>query len=274
MINEKIKPLIKGTITMVPGVKKLLNKKTGGTINARYCYSVWLRHLSKLNKIENKIPDRIAELGPGDSLGIGLAALLTGCNRYYALDVLKYWDVQRNLQIFDELINLFRSRADIPDNKEFPGVRPEIDNYDFPSGIITETQLKDSLSEDRLAIIRTEICNIESSANKYIFYQIPWYDSKIIESNSIDFIYSQAVLEHVEDLENTYASMNKWLKPSGAMSHSIDFRSHGITKSWNGHWTFSDFEWSIVKGRRLFLINRHPFSSHIDLHRKFGFNTN
>jgi hypothetical protein len=65
--------------------------------------------------------------------------------------------------------------------------------------------------------------------------------------------------------------MKQWLKPTGFMSHTIDFKSHGITKSWNGHWSFSDFEWGIVKGGKIFLINRQPFSKHIELHSKYGF---
>lgn len=271
MRNEKIKPLIKGAITLLPGVKNLLNKKTGGTINSRYCYSVWLRHLTKLNNAGSKIPETIAELGPGDSIGIGLAALLSGCSRYYALDVIKYWDVQRNLQIFEELVSLYKNRTPIPDDIEFPRVSPKIEDYNFPSEIITEKQLSYALDEERLDIIRQEICNIERTTNKFIFYHIPWYDAKVIENNSVDFIFSQAVLEHVEDLENTYSAMCRWLKPLGLMSHSIDFKSHEITKSWNGHWTFTDLEWNIVKGGRIFLINRQPFSKHIDFHEKYGF---
>jgi SAM-dependent methyltransferase len=271
MNNEKIMPLIRGAITLLPGVKKLFYKHTGGTINSRYCYSVWLRHLIKLNNVGCQIPSTIAELGPGDSLGIGLAALLSGCRSYYALDVIKYWDTQRNLQIFEELIILFKNRSPIPDNVEFSKVIPEIENYDFPFEIITNDQLNYSLSEERLDSIRKEICNMESSTNSFIFYHIPWYDSKIIGNSSVDFIYSQAVLEHVDDLENTYSSMNKWLKSSGLMSHSIDFCSHRITKSWNGHWTFSDFEWNIIRGGRIYTLNRQPFSKHIDLHERYGF---
>ena len=271
MVIEKIKPLIKGAITLIPGVKLFLGKGTGGTINSRYCYSVWLRHLSKLNAVESQIPATIAELGPGDSLGIGLAALLSGCQKYYALDVVKSWDIQRNLQIFDELVTLFKNRTPIPDNMEFKAVRPEIQDYAFPYYIITEDQLNEALSDERLSAIREELSNIGSSSNSYIFYQIPWYDSKVIEKNTVDFIYSQAVLEHVEDLENTYSAMNKWLKPGAIMSHTIDFKSHGITKTWNGHWTFGDLAWKIVKGSRVFLINRHPFSHHRNLHSKYGF---
>ena len=41
-------------------------------------------------------PEVVAELGPGDSLGIGMAALLTGAEVYYAFDVVEYASNQRN----------------------------------------------------------------------------------------------------------------------------------------------------------------------------------
>jgi hypothetical protein len=271
MNKEKIVPLLKGTIKHFPGVKTILPKKTGGTIESRYCYSVWMKHMKHWAKVKNKIPDIVAELGPGDSLGIGLSALLSGCSKLYALDVVKYWENQRNLQIFEELIELFKSKSNIPDNREYPKVHPEIDNYNFPIDTISEAQLNESLSEDRLAMIKNELNNINNPNNSFITVQIPWNDSNIIKRNSVDFIYSQAVLEHIEDLENTYNAMREWLKPSGLMSHTIDFKSHEITKSWNGHWTFSDFEWEIVKGGKKFLINRQPYSDHIELHSKYGF---
>ena len=34
---------------------------------------------------------------------------------------------------------------------------------------------------------------------------------------------------------------------------------------------FSDFEWNIVKGGKIFLINRQPFSKHMELQSKYGF---
>ena len=84
----KIKQLLYGFFTFIPGVNKLRKKPTGGTISARYCYSVWLRHLvmASNNKL-NTSPKIVAELGPGDSLGIGIASILTGSDSYYAFVV-------------------------------------------------------------------------------------------------------------------------------------------------------------------------------------------
>lgn len=52
------------------------------------------------------------------------------------------------------------------------------------------------------------------------------------------------------------------------MSHSIDFTSHGITKSWNGHWLFSDAEWKLIHGNNKILLNRKSQSLHLELARK------
>ena len=80
----------------------LINRKNYSEIqtqkaNSRYCYSVWLRHLSIIN--ENGLdtnPNIVAELGPGDSIGMGLMALLTGSSKYYALDIVEKTNVKQN----------------------------------------------------------------------------------------------------------------------------------------------------------------------------------
>ncbi len=271
MRKEKLKPIVKGLIFHMPFVKRIKSYRTGGTIESRYCYSVWLRHLIMFNSVQNGVPKKVAELGPGDSLGIGIAALLSGCQCIIALDVIKYWDVERNLKIFEELIVLFKNKAPIPDNNEYPAVSPRLNNYDFPNNIISDEILEESLSEQRIDAIREEIKNIDNPQNTHIKYYIPWEDNKIIRPETVDFVYSQAVLEHVENLERTYEAIYKWLTKGGVMSHSIDFKSHGTTKSWNGYRTYSEFEWKIVKGGRVFLINRIPYSVHIELQKKNNF---
>ena len=271
MNKEKLAPIVKGLVKHIPGVKKFLSNRIGGTIESRYCYSVWMRHLHHWNIFNNGVPENVAELGPGDSLGIGLASLLCGTKHLYALDVVKYWDNKRNLEIFEELVALFRSRANIPDDIEYPLIKPKLESYNFPSGILSDNLLQETLAESRLNAIRKEIMDIDSPANSFIKYYIPWNGSGIIKPGCIDFIFSQSVLQHVEDFENAYSAMKKWLKPSGLMSHTIDFKSMGVTPSWNGYWMFSDFEWNIVKGGKVFLINRQPFSKHMELHSKYGF---
>jgi SAM-dependent methyltransferase len=102
-----------------------------------------------------------------------------------------------------------------------------------------------------------------------VSYVVPWRPG-MIESASVDLIYSQSVLEFPHDLAALYAEMYRWLKPGGIMSHEIDFKSIGLTEDWNGHWTCSDALWHIATGRRRHRINREPHSTHIGILERLG----
>lgn len=265
--------LLMGVATYIPGLPKVLSEGTGGTISARYCYSVWLRHLTMA--YENGLstqPNILAELGPGDSLGIGLAALLSGANKYYSLDVIEYASNKRNIEIFDELVELFKKREKIPDETEFPHVKPCLKTYAFPSHILTDERLHEALKQSRIESIRNALSSLGSGDenNTPISYIVPWNDSKVLEEESIDMVYSQTVLEHVNDSAATYNALYRWLKPGGFMSHVIDFRCHMTAKAWNGHWAYSDSVWKLMKGKRPYLLNRQPYSVHINLMQKCG----
>jgi SAM-dependent methyltransferase len=263
--------LAKGIATFVPGLDRYLSIGSGGTDSARYCYSIWLRHmvLASRNGLDAN-PTVIAELGPGDSLGIGISALLAGAEKYYALDVVRHADVRRNLAIFDQLVSLFRNRQDIPGHDEFPNARPALEDYRFPAQLLTDARLQASLATARLERIRASIENPQAGASM-ISYMVPWYDPSVLRRESVDVIYSQAVLEHVDDLRNTYQSMHSWLKPNGYLSHQIDFKSHGTAETWNGHWGHSDLMWGLIRGRRPYLLNREPYSTHVRMLEANGF---
>jgi SAM-dependent methyltransferase len=93
----------------------------------------------------------------------------------------------------------------------------------------------------------------------------------VVEANSVDMIFSQAVMEHVDDLQTAYEKMHQWLKPGGIISHEIDFRCHGTAKYWNGHWSYPDPVWSIIRGCRPYFLNRQTCGRHLDLIRQAGF---
>lgn len=273
MSTFEIKPraFASGLASFVPGVRRFMVRGTGGTCSARYCYTVWMRHLVKADG--SGIPTVhacVAELGPGDSLGVGLAALLSGAPRYIALDAKSHANPEQNLAIFEELVDLFQQRAPIPDDVEFPLVRPKLEDYRFPSHILSEDRLSSTLSESRIESIRAAVQG-HQSREIALEYRAPWTDPSVVVSGSVDFLFSQAVLEHVDDLETTYKAMRAWVKPDGFLSHSIDFTSHNITRSWNGHWTLNDPAWKIVRGTRPYLINREPLSRHLALLSKYGF---
>lgn len=266
----RIKAIATGLLTYVPGLNYL--RPTGGTGSARYCYSVWLRHLLLARRagLYAGIPRIVAELGPGDSIGIGLAALLSGVEKYYALDLVRYSDLKRNLTVFEELVTLFRAREPIPGDEELPGVFPRLACYDFPHDLLDVTALDAALAPERIRQVRRSI-EAPGDDDSSVVYQAPWSDQGVIRDGSVDLIYSQAVLEHVDDLPGVYQAMRQWLKPGGAMSHQIDFQAHGKADTWNGQWTYSDVTWKLVTGRRAYLLNRAPRSEHSRLLQDCGF---
>lgn len=273
----RLAPLLKGISTHLPGLSCGLprgRENKEGTGSARYCYSIWLRHLVMMAKNHLSTQwETVAELGPGNSLGIGLAALLSGANRYYSLDMTRFAENKRNLEVFDELVQLFEKRASIPDQTEFPEAKPNLSSYEFPSQILTEERLSQALREERIESIRKSLLDLKkgSDDNTRIFYFVPWCDSKVIQEESVDLIYSQAVLEHVDDLECTYEALAHWLKPNGVLSCQIDFKCHDTADEWNGHWAYSDWLWGLIRGKRPYLLNRCPYSTHVGLLRRNGF---
>lgn len=241
---------------------------TGGTNSAQYCYLVWMRHLVHLHRVKPGMPFQcVAELGPGDSIGVGIAALLSGADQYVALDAQVYANIEANLAIFDDLVALFKKRAAIPDNEAFPGATLELDTYSFPTHILSEKALAAALTEERLTRIRESIIN----NCDMIRYQAPWDAPDIIRDGTVDIILSQAVMEHANNIPMAYAAMRRWIKPEGLMSHVIDFRCHGISKTWNAHWGCGDLLWKVVYGNRPFFLNRHACGEHIDELEKNNF---
>ena len=243
---------------------------TGGTDRAEYCYEVWMKHLTMLHAHGmEEVPRVLAELGPGDSLGIGLSALLSGVERYYAFDVVNYSNVEKNLTVFDELVGLFEARAGRP-SLGWPDYDGFLDDNLFPGGILTEERLSRALSHERIERIRDSIIDAESDKSM-ITYSVPWSGAGVIDRGRIETAISHAVLEHVADLDATYRDLSMWMKPGGLMSHQISFVSHGLTEEWNGHWAIPDPVWRMIMGRRSYLLNRRPCSEHIALIEKHGF---
>ncbi len=272
----RLRALAAGTATFLPFVGKYACRGTGGTASARYCYSVWMRHLVKAQASGFSLAGtngRIAELGPGDSLGIGLAAMLSGYNEYFALDVKPHANAERNVAVFKELARLFSTRAPIPGDEEFPLTFPKLDDYSFPGRLLTDRILASALDAQRLDAIAGAI---KEPARKIdggirIAYIAPWTDTSLLEPESIDVAFSQAVLEHVDDIAAAYKALHRWMRPGGVMSHTIDYESHGLTRDWNGHWTIGDLRWRLVRGTRPYLINRLPHSAHLSAIKEAGF---
>ena len=261
-----------GLASLLPWHTRAQTAGAGGTASARYCYSVWLRHLVLAREHGYAdTPRHLVEIGPGATLGVGLAALLSGAEQYDALDLIPFVASPHNLAIFDELLDLFRREADIPAEDEFPAVRPLLPSYAFPRHILPRDLMSETQRPARLRRIRHAIED-PTTSESIIRYHAPWTDGHgLLPLHSCDMILSQAVLQHVDDLAALYGLMASWVTPGGLMSHTVNYASHGMAQVWNGHWEYAETTWRMMRGRRPYLINREPHSTHRRLLDQHGF---
>lgn len=262
------KSLLRGAVSMIPG-SYLLYKQIHGdgrhsSANAKFCYSFWLRLLVKLHERGglSRIAD-VAELGCADSLGIGIAAVISGSSSYTALELRSFDFRASSIQLFDEIVDLFASKADIPDDSEFPKISLKLSDYAFPTGIFPPQIHSALCNPARLAAIRKRVESISDGETGNTFNYIAPWDAKVNDlKGRFDLIFSRAVMEHVAEADKVYSKLHDCLKLSGLMFHDIEYNSHHTSKHWNGHWAFSNFVWKLIKGKRPMMINRIPHSIH------------
>jgi hypothetical protein len=192
-----------------------------------------------------------------------MAALIAGAARYHAYDLAAHFDTATNLKIFDALVALFQARAPIPHEGEFSRIFPFLDDYSFPANLTDG--LVAALAPTRLAAIRNDI---EAGGRDFIRVNLGMVDGAMEEP--VDWLSSHSVLEHVDDLAGVFRFLEHSLKPDGAMTHLIDFSAHGLSGDWNGHWAMSEFRWRLLRGRRLYLLNRQPLKTYLDLFERHG----
>jgi SAM-dependent methyltransferase len=262
-----------GIAARIPGLNgRLVNRGTGGTDRPIYCRSIWFKHLAHLlNSGMESRPERVGELGPGDSLGVGIAALLTGVDHYVALDVKPYATSARNVVILDGLLELFNAEA--PDENAARGWPPYAELLQDAGGPLDIAALTETIDEARVAAIRRSLGEGSSDgAAPTARYVAPWDTVDDLDRGSLDLVLSHSVMEHVRDLPATYAACHDWLRPGGWISQQVDLQCHGLARGWNGHWGYrSERHWNLIAGARDCWINREPFTTHVRLIEECGF---
>ncbi len=156
----RVGPVVRGMLTYVPGSGLREDEHTGGHhADAEYFYEIWIKHLTiAVASGMPGVPRVVAELGPGDAIGCGLAALLSGAQTYYALDATPFTRVEDNLPLFDALVELFRRRAP-RHSRGWPDYDAQLDAGLFPSSILTRERMDWCLHPERIAQIRGAIAS-------------------------------------------------------------------------------------------------------------------
>lgn len=173
----------------------------------------------------------ILELGPGGSIGFGILALRKGAKKYYAIDN------GDHAQIHQKLFSAYKK---LLKNDCLIDLIFNIDNNSI-------TYKKE----------KVEFINIDQSS-KYALLD-----------ESIDCIYSCAVLEHVHDLDLCFSEMSRVLRPGGIMNHQVDLRDHIFSQNSLWFLTISNAWFNKLFKNTGEYTNRKRLSDYTNLAKKY-----
>lgn len=196
-----------------------------------YSKSIFEGHFKDMNKFNSISNPLILEIGPGDSLFSMIFSRKYSKNKFYFLDVDDF--ANKDVRFYKELIRKL-----------------------IKDGYLNNFDIKDNFSFDEL---------LSFSNAKYMTSGL--IDFKKLKNESIDYIFSHSVLEHVRlhELEELISQMYRVIKPGGIISHNINYKDH-LSESLN-NLRFSEKIWeSDLMANSGFYTNRVPA---IKMHRLF-----
>ena len=171
----------------------------------------------------------ILEIGPGNTLLLASIFILNGADRVYLVDSYKQiFNDSLNSILYNQIIKKLQSKHHIHDIKDFQAIKGKI-IYFSNNPIETFNQLRNS---------------------------------------SVDLIFSNAVLEHVSELNLTIKKISMLLKQGGYTFHHIDLKDHYHTndKCYLNFLKYSDRIWNFIGN-----TNRIRYSEFITLFGKNKF---
>jgi len=207
----------------------------GGMANANYAISVFKRHFSRV-EFKRKKSDFVAlELGPGDSVASVIIAKAFGAYKCYMVDAGVF--VSDDMAAYHGVVTSLREQNILVDDVcEKTDLRGLLDQY----GGVYLTNRLDSL--------------------------------RSIPDASVDFIWSQAVLEHIplHEFDQTMYELRRILGKNGVCSHRIDLKDHLDSALNNLRFSEAvwEAEWMTKSG---FYTNRIRFADMMDRFDRAGF---
>jgi len=179
----------------------------GGMERPQYAYDVFMQHFKYTPPLHKDFT--VLELGPGDSLSSALIAHTLGVSKSYLVDTGSY--AERNAACYLQLVQFLGKQG-----------------FDV-SDLVRCRSLDDYMM----------VCNC-----RYLTSGLT--SLRTIPDSSIDFVWSNAVLEHIRKTEflETLTELRRIIKSSGVSSHVMDLRDHMneslnhlrlSTRFWNSH---------------------------------------
>jgi predicted SAM-dependent methyltransferase len=201
-----------------------------------YILGVFNKHVSRSGYKDLK-GKTILELGPGDSIGTALIAASHGAKSILVdAGIFAVQDVQVYKKLAEDLIVAGLKPPDISDANTVTDILKICDSLYLTQGLSSLHSLKTS---------------------------------------SVDFVFSQAVLEHIRKNEfiETVKEMRRILVSHGCASHRVDLKDH-LQNSLN-NLRFSESIWeSSIFADSGFYTNRIRYSQMLGLFKDAGFNVN
>jgi SAM-dependent methyltransferase len=201
-----------------------------------YAYKVFKTHLERTSFHRGEGGFVALELGPGDSLLSAMVAHAFGASTSYLIDVGHF--AQSNLE-------LYRAMADFLIKEGLP--IPEVEGMQSPEELLASYGAH--YLTQGLSSLRT------------------------IADHSVDFIWSQAVFEHIRraDFLDTMRELRRVIRPDGVCSHRVDLKDH-LGGALN-NLRFPEYMWeSDFMANSGFYTNRIRYSEMLFLFEKAGFN--
>lgn len=182
----------------------------------------------------------VLEIGPGNSLAIGLLFLACGAKKVFLVDRFKHL-------FWDEYDIAFHRKVLARIEKEFPFTTVASKAIIFTNS--------GSIDFDRSKIQ----CRLGDAA------KLP------LENSSIDIVFSNAVLEHVHDVRKAISEMSRVTKPGGFGIHEIDLRDHFFQATPLKLLRYPDWLWNLMTWNRPGYTNRLRLPDYLKLFKASGF---
>lgn len=214
--------------------KKLSLFEHGHMQQSSYVYQVFQKHFERVKPDKGFVS---LEIGPGDSLSSAIVSKAFGGSASYLVDAGDFAHKD---------INTYQAMADFITQQKLP--IPEIKNL---------KSLTDILSECNASYLTSGLSSLKSIPDK-----------------SVDFIWSQAVLEHIRQAEflDTMKELRRIIRDNGACSHEVDLKDH-LGGALN-NLRFSRELWeSDFMANSGFYTNRVRYSEMLAMFRKANFET-
>ena len=207
----------------------------GAMHTAEYAWSILSQHLGEYMMPNGLCGKTVLELGPGDGITSGLLTSLYGAEHTTLIDVGTF--ATRDLSHYRSILNNWKLR-----------------------GLDVSALLECSTFED--------LCNVGRTT-----YLTAGLDSlREVEPNSVDMMFSNAVLEHVRRAEfrETIEELWRIIREGGRSSHGVDLGDH-LGNALN-NLRFSDSVWeSRLLANSGFYTNRIRFGEMCEVFSEVGF---